>query len=38
MEIAAGVIPDILEACPSERGRMLESFSTTSAERPDIDL
>jgi hypothetical protein len=34
MEIAAGVTPGILEACPSESGRMAASFSRISLESP----
>jgi hypothetical protein len=36
-EIAAGVTPEILEACPRERGRTCVSFSRTSRERPCIE-
>jgi len=36
MKMAAGVIPEILVACPREMGRMFESFSLTSLERPGI--
>jgi hypothetical protein len=32
MEISEGVTPDILDACPIERGLILESFSLPSAE------
>jgi hypothetical protein len=34
MEIAAGVIPDILDACPKEMGLIEDSFSLNSLERP----
>lgn len=33
-EMAAGVIPEMRDACPSERGLMRLSFSTTSLESP----
>ncbi len=32
MEISEGVTPDILDACPIERGFILDSFSLPSAE------
>ena len=35
-EIAAGVTPEILEACPTDAGLTLESFSATSLEKPLI--
>jgi len=35
-EMAAGVIPAILEAWPRERGRMRDSFSFTSLDSPLI--
>ena len=37
-EIAAGVIPAILEACPIVAGLTRENFSSTSRENPGIDL
>ena len=36
--MAAGVIPDILEACPGETGLILISFSMTSVESRVTDL
>ena len=35
-EMAAGVTPAILEACPTEEGRTFWSFSATSFENPLI--
>ncbi len=32
--MAAGVTPEILRACPTERGLIVASFSLTSLERP----
>ena len=37
-ELAAGVTPGILEACPTDAGLTLESFSATSLEKPLISL
>ena len=36
MEMAAGVIPDILLAWPRVMGLMVESFSLISLERPGV--
>ena len=36
-EIAAGVTPEILEACPIVAGFTLVSFSSTSRENPETD-
>lgn len=33
--MAAGVIPEILDACPSDSGLTRLSFSTTSLDKPD---
>jgi hypothetical protein len=38
MDMAAGVMPEIREACPRDNGLTFESFSTTSLDNPDIDL
>ena len=35
MEMAAGVIPGIRDACPRESGLIERSFSVTSRESPD---
>ena len=35
-ELLSGVIPEMRDACPRERGRTRESFSITSLERPAI--
>jgi hypothetical protein len=35
-EIAAGVIPDILDAWPIDAGRTFLSFSQTSREKPRV--
>ena len=37
MDMAAGVTPEILEACPIEIGLNVDSFSFTSVESPMID-
>ena len=33
MEISEGVTPEILDACPIERGFILESFSLASVDK-----
>ena len=33
-DMAAGVIPEMREACPREAGRTADSFSLSSLERP----
>jgi hypothetical protein len=38
MEMAAGVIPEIREAWPREKGLILVNFSMTSFERPITEL
>ena len=38
MDIAAGVIPGIRDACPREAGLTAWSFSTTSLESPDREI